>query len=86
MRTHTTSSVRRYRKDRGFGFLILVAVLAAILVLPFHAWLLMLCIGALHSGWINAIPTIGFGSALVLSFMLGIVGIILKGSSGSKSG
>lgn len=49
-------------------FLAHVANLAAAWLVT--AWMLMLAVGVVHAEWIPQLPTIGFGLALLLSFLL----------------
>lgn len=49
------------------GFLVLVAVGAML-----GGWLFMLTVGVIHGEWLPMMPTIGYWSAVKVSFMLSL--------------
>lgn len=49
------------------GFLVLVAAGAM-----FGGWLFMLTVGVIHGEWLPMMPTIGYWSAVKVSFMLSL--------------
>ncbi len=62
-----------------FIMLFLVIVAAGALI---GGWLLMLTVGVIHGEWLPMMPTIGYVSAVKVSFMLSITVGLYAGFSG----
>lgn len=62
-----------------FIMLFLIIVAAGALI---GGWLLMLTVGVIHGEWLPMMPTIGYVSAVKVSFMLSITVGLYAGFSG----
>jgi hypothetical protein len=57
---------RRISRRHGYAKMLAAAVLVNIAL----AWTLMIAVGVLHSGWWRTVPTMGFGTAILVTGLL----------------
>lgn len=58
------------------------AVLAtALAVAALNGWVFMLTVGVVHAEWIPALPTIGFGPAVLVATLLGVTAALISVST-----
>jgi formate/nitrite transporter FocA (FNT family) len=60
---------RRQNRRKAYGRFAQALITSALVTLS-HGWLFMLAVGIAHGEWVPALPTIGYGWALVLVALL----------------
>jgi hypothetical protein len=65
-----TNPLGRKRKPKKPTRVIVVEFVFSMLVLLYGAWMLMLAVGVAHHEWLPDLPTIDYGTSVLLVWML----------------
>lgn len=64
---------------------ILAAFAALVVSVVLTGWLFMVTVGVVRGEWLHDLPTIGFGSSLIVSSLVGACLAVMRGTHGARS-
>ncbi|MFG3715786.1 hypothetical protein [Micromonospora sp. NPDC047730] len=63
-----------------------MTALAALAVsIALTGWLFMVTVGVIRGEWLHDLPTIGFGSSMLVATLIGACAAVMRGTHGARS-